>query len=236
MELIHGDCLEEMGKLIESGVKVDCVLTDPPYGTTACKWDEIISFDEMWKKLNKLIKPNGATVLFSSQPFTSRLICSNIKNFKYTWYWIKNIKGNYLNAKRQPLRQVEDIVVFNKHNYYPQGITKCNKISTRGFAAKTTNQGYSDTWFQENTNYPSNILYYNLDKDKYHPTQKPIALLEYLIKTYTNESETVLDFTMGSGSTGVACINTNRNFIGIEKEEKYFNIAKERIKTAYGGD
>jgi site-specific DNA-methyltransferase (adenine-specific) len=228
MELIHGDCLEEMKKIPDKSA--DLVLCDLPYGTTWCKWDSIISFELLWKQYNRIIKDDRAIVLFSSQPFTTKLIDSNIKKFKYCWYWIKNVKGNYLNAKRQPLRQVEEIIVFNKHNYYPQGIVRCDKVGTSGGGARITLQNYSRTWFQENSNYPSNILYYNLDKDKYHPTQKPVKLLEYLIKTYTNENETVLDNCMGSGSTGVACANTNRNFIGIELDKNYFNTAKERIE------
>lgn len=231
-KLYNGDCLEVMDRFIEEGVKVDMILCDLPYGTTWAKWDKIIDFGELWNRYNRIIKPNSAIVLFSSQPFTTKLIESNIKNYKYTWYWIKNIKGNYLNAKRQPLRQVEEINVFNKHNYYPQGLKEYNKIGRSGSGAKTTMCNYSNKWFQENTNYPSNVLYYNLDKDKFHPTQKPISLLEYLIKTYTNENEIILDNCMGSGSTGVACMNTNRKFIGIELDENYFNIAKQRIEEA----
>lgn len=166
-------------------------------------------------------------MLFSSQPFTTQLISSNFKNFKYVWYWVKNIKGNYLNAKRQPLRQLEEICVFNKHNYYPQGLKPLNKISHDG-GARITLKNYNTEWYQENTGYPSNVLYYNLDKEKLHPTQKSIALLEYLIKTYTKVGETVLDNC--GGSTGVACKNTNREFIGIEKDNKYYNIAKQRIE------
>ena len=227
-ELYNGDCLEIMESIPDKSI--DMILCDLPYGTTWAKWDNVIDFDKLWKLSNRIIKPNCAIVLFSSQPFTTKLIGSNIKNYKYTWYWIKNIKGNYLNAKRQPLRQIEEINVFNKHNYYPQGLREFNKMGRSGNGAKTTMQNYSNEWYQENTGYPSNILYYDLDKDKYHPTQKPVSLLEYLIKTYTNENEVVLDFTMGSGSTGVACMNTNRRFIGIELDKNYFEIAKNRIK------
>lgn len=184
----------------------------------------------IWTYYNRIIKDDGAIVLFSTQPFTTKLINSNIKNYKYSWYWVKNIKGNYLNAKRQPLRQLEEINVFNKHKYYPQGIKQVNKIGRSGSGAKTTLCNYSNKWFQENEGYPSNILYYDLDKDKFHPTQKPVALLEYLIKTYTNEGDLVLDNCMGSGSTGVAAINTNRKFIGIEKDDNYFEIARNRIE------
>jgi site-specific DNA-methyltransferase (adenine-specific) len=191
------------------------------------KWDNIIDFDLLWKEYNRIAK--GAVVLFSSQPFTTRLINSNMKNYKYTWYWIKNIKGNYLNAKRQPLRQVEEINIFNKHDYYPQGIKKVDKIGRSGSGAKTTMRNYSNEWFQENTGYPSNILYYDLDTDKYHPTQKPVALLEYLINTYTNENDIVLDNCMGSGSTAVAANLTNRKWIGFETEPEYIEIANKRL-------
>lgn len=231
-KLYQGDCLEIMNNIEDKSI--DMILCDLPYGTTWIKWDNIISFEKLRKEYERIIKPNSAIVLFSVQPFTTKLINSNIKNYKYTWYWIKNIKGNYLNAKRQPLRQIEEINVFYKHKYYPQGIIEYNKISKRGSKSKITlMDGYEDEWFQENTNYPSNILTYDLDKEKYHPTQKPVSLLEYLIKTYTNEGDLVLDNCMGSGSTGVAALNTNRNFIGIELGENYFNIAKNRLEEAY---
>jgi site-specific DNA-methyltransferase (adenine-specific) len=230
-KLYLGDCLEIMKDIPNKSI--DCIICDLPYGATWQKWDNIISFDEIWKHYNRIIRDNGAIVLFASQPFTTKLINSNIKNFKYVWYWIKNIKGNYLNAKRQPLRQVEEIAVFNKHNYFPQGLKEFNKMGRRGGGARINLQNYKDEWFQENTNYPSNILYYDLDKDKFHPTQKPVGLLEYLIKTYTNEGEVVLDNCMGSGSTGVACMNTNRKFIGIELDEKYFDISINRIFENY---
>ena len=206
------------------------ILCDLPYGTTWAKQDSIISFDNLWKEYNRIIKNNGSIVLFSSQPFTTKLIDSNIKNYKYTWYWVKNNKGNYLNAKRQPLRQVEEINVFNKHNYFPQDLKEYNKIRNRGSSAKTTMQNYSNEWFQEKTGYPSNVLYYDLDKEKLHPTQKPIALLEYLIKTYTNENETILDNCIGSGTTAIACINTSRNYIGFELDNTYYNLANQRIE------
>lgn len=225
IELYQGDCLELMNGIRDKSV--DMILADLPYGTTWAKWDNIIDFSQMWKEYERICK--GAVVLFSTQPFTTQLINSNIKNYKYTWYWIKNIKGNYLNAKRQPLRQLEEVNVFYKHSYYPQGLKEYNKMGRSGSGAKTTMTNYSNRWFQEKTGYPSNILYYDLDKDKYHPTQKPVDLLEYLVKTYTKECEVVLDNVMGSGSTGVACVNTNRKFIGIELDEDYYNIAKNRI-------
>jgi DNA modification methylase len=227
-EIYNVDCLVGMRDIPDKSV--DMILCDLPYGTTWAKWDNVINFDLLWKEYNRIIKPNSAIVLFSSQPFTTKLIESNLKNFKYTWYWIKNIKGNYLNAKRQPLRQVEEINVFNKHNYYPQGLKKVNKIGRSGGGAKTTMQNYANEWFQENTGYPSNVLYYDLDKDKYHPTQKPVDLCEFLIKTYTDEGEIVLDNCMGSGTTAIAAINTNRNYIGFELEKEYYEIATKRIK------
>ena len=226
-DIYLGDCLELMNGIKDKSI--DMILCDLPYGNTWAEWDSVIPFAKLWNQYNRIIKDNGAIVLFSSQPFTTQLINSNIKNYKYTWYWIKNIKGNYLNAKRQPLRQIEEINIFNKHNYYPQGLKEYNKIGRSGSGAKTTLQNYANEWFQENTGYPSNVLYYDLDTEKFHPTQKPIALLEYLIKTYTNEGELVLDNCIGSGSTAISCINTNRQFIGIEKEEEYYRIAKERI-------
>jgi len=232
IQLYNGDCLEVMDKLIADGVLVDAVITDPPYGTTACKWDSVIPFDEMWLRLNKLVKDNGAIVLFGSEPFSSALRMSNIKNYKYDWVWEKSKPTGHLNAKKQPLRKVELIHLFYKKqcNYYPQGLKKTNKMVSR------TNRGNygecSKTTLQTHTNYPTNILKYP-SIDGVHQTQKPVALMEYLIKTYTNENELVLDFTMGSGSTGVAAKNLNRKFIGIELDTDYFNIAKERIKNIY---
>ena len=242
-KLYNGDCLEIMDKLIEEGVVFDAIITDPPYGTTACKWDSIIPFDEMWKRLNKLIKDNGAIVLFSSQPFTSSLIMSNVKNFKYEWIWHKNKGGNPLNAKKMPMKQHENICVFyNKFpTYHPQMEERYGQGKER---AKYKVQGgrfkddrvyggvdniVRNTQYSELRN-PQTVQFFNVERGL-HPTQKPVDLLEYLIKTYTNENDLVLDFTMGSGSTGVACLNTNRKFIGIEIEEKYFNIAKDRIEN-----
>ena len=228
-KLYHGDCLEIMDKLIEEGVKVDMILTDPPYGTTKCKWDDVIPFDEMWNRLNKLIKPNSAIVLFGSEPFSSSLRMSNIKKYKYDWIWEKRAV-NFLNAKRQPLRNTENIIVFNSKIYNPQGLIYKERINKRSKSAETNNPHglCNKSYF---TNYPKQILKF-IGERGLHPTQKPVALLEYLIKTYTNKDELVLDFTMGSGSTGVACLNTNRRFIGIELDENYFNIAKKRIEDA----
>ena len=239
MELIHGDCLEEMDKLIEKGVKVDMILTDPPYGTTACKWDNIISFDDMWNRLNRLIKPNGAIVLFGSEPFSSKLRTSNIKNYKYDWIWEKEQGVGFQLVKYRPLIKNENISVFcNKTPVYNPQMIKLDKVvkikRKKGSNGKSESSPlkYSDERISEyKYKNPVNILKFNRERG-FHPTQKPVPLLEYLIKTYTNENELVLDFTMGSGSTGVACANINRRFIGIEKEEKYINISKERIEKA----
>jgi site-specific DNA-methyltransferase (adenine-specific) len=231
LKLIHGNCLEEM-KEIESG-SIDMVLADPPYGTTACKWDSIIHLELMWEQLNRVIKKNGAIVLTASQPFTTTLISSNMKMFKYCWVWNKKRVSNPAMAKKQPLRDVEDVIVFSTSRYYPQGLMACtkqlggNKAGRKGLSTAIKRNDY----IQEFTNYPRTLLSVSADnygKNCFHPTQKPVALMEYLIKTYTNKNEIVLDFTMGSGSTGVACKNLNRNFIGIELDEKYFKIAQER--------
>ena len=239
IQLYQGDCLEIMDKLIEKGVKVDAIITDPPYGTTACKWDSIIPFDEMWKRLNKLIKDNGAIVLFGSEPFSSKLRCSNLKNYKYDWVWNKKLAGNGILAKKQPLKIHENVIVFNSKIYIPQMTTgKLRKKLTNNLKISEINGGDGVKRATETFNdqyYPTSIQEFsmaNLRRNRLHPTQKPVDLLEYLIKTYTNENEIVLDFTMGSGSTGVACINTNRKFIGIELDDNYFNVAKKRIEDA----
>ena len=220
---------------------IDAIITDPPYGTTACKWDSVIPFDLMWEQLNRIIKPNGAIVLFGSQPFTSALISSNYKMFKYEWIWFKNMGGNPLNAKITPMKQHENILVFGngKTNYYPIKEERAKNSLKRVQSSAIKGGNIKDNAVYGKTNvvktkyddlrYPKTVQNFNVQRGL-HPTQKPVALMEYLIKTYTNENETVLDFTMGSGSTGVACNNTNRNFIGIEQDENYFNIAKQRIK------
>lgn len=239
--LIQGDCLEVMDKLIAQGIKVDAIITDPPYGTTQCKWDTIIPFNVMWERIDKVIKLNGAIVLFGSEPFSSSLRMSNIKNYKYDWIWDKGRGTDFLNSKRKPLSSFENICVFYKKQptYNPQfwfstpydkGIAK-NEGSNVQCYGKT---GNIIDRSEDGRRYPLNIIKINkLNKhqDRVHPTQKPVSLMEYLIKTYTNENEIVLDFTMGSGSTGVACMNTNRRFIGIELDENYFNIAVDRIKN-----
>jgi len=234
IDLRLGDCLEVM-KTIEDN-SIDAIITDPPYGTTACKWDSVIDFELMWEQLNRIIKPNGPIVLFGSEPFSSALRMSNIKNYKYDWKWDKVIGSGFQVAKYKPMMRSEDVCIFGtggKVNYYPIKIKRDKPI--KGYAV---NNSLSNplanadkkvrTYTHKN---PTNILEFKKVKGTVHPTQKPVDLMEYLIKTYTNENETVVDFTMGSGSTMVACKNLNRNGIGIEKEEKYFKIARERINS-----
>lgn len=241
MQLIKGDCLEVMDELIARGIVVDAIITDPPYGTTACKWDSIIPFDEMWLRLNKLIKPNGAIVLFGSEPFSSALRMSNIKNYKYDWIWDKVSVVGFANAKKIPLYNIEKLSVFYRKlpTYNPQGLIKIeaqekkngntHKIKTEKGESAINGGRFKDSYIQEYTNYPKQILTFPREKGL-HPTQKPLKLMEYLIKTYTNENELVLDFTMGSGTTGVSCKNLGRDFIGIEMDSKYFRTARKRIR------
>ena len=244
IKLIHGDCLEKMAE-IEDG-SVDMVLTDPPYGTTACKWDSIIPLEPMWEHLKRLIKPNGAIVMTASQPFTTTLIASNMKMFKYCWVWDKVRASNFFAAKFQPLNNTEDVIIFSEGGcnngtkspvpYNPQGVKPCD-IALRNSAsvggkigdAHKTSMVRGGEYNQTTTGYPNKVIKFVQDKNPVHPTQKPVALMEYLIKTYTNEGETVLDFTMGSGTTGVACKNLSRSFIGIEKDAEYFQLASDRI-------
>lgn len=239
IKLHQGDCLEVMDKLIEQGVKVDMILTDPPYGTTACKWDSVIPFDEMWERLNKLIKPNGIIALFDSEPFSSALRMSNIKNYKYDWIWKKTKYSNFLCLKFMPAKNYENIIIFykKKPTYNPQMIEGKPYIDKRIKESQGRQQKYGTKkrpiFDNKGLRYPNMIIEFSNPNNKtVHPTQKPVALLEYLIKTYTNENELVLDFTMGSGSTGVACKNLNRSFIGIELDEEYFKIAEDRIDKA----
>ena len=246
--LYHGDCLEIMPILPLLYGPVDMVLADPPYGTTACKWDSIIPLEPMWAQLKRVIKPNGAAVLFGSEPFSSLLRASNLSEFKYDWYWRKSRPSGFTNAKLKPLKDIEVISVFSdgatangsQKNmlYFPQGLEDANVEWSRPRIYTGSDKGVSPSRKNhalrrviEKTGYPRQVLdFANPNKDVLHPTQKPVALMEYLIRTYTNEGDTVLDFTMGSGTTGVACHNTNRKFIGIELEETYFNVAKERIE------
>jgi DNA modification methylase len=243
-DLIKGDCLIE-NEHIKDG-SVDLILTDLPYNITAAKWDVLIEFDKLWEILDRICKENTCICLFGNEPFSSALRMSNIKNYKYDWKWIKQISGNHLNAKKQPLRVYEDVCIFYKKQptYNPILTDKPKShIRRNSIDIKVKNNGVIGK-VKENVkrnefrsialdkNYPNNVL--NIDimakNKRIHPTQKPVELLEYLIKTFSNENDLVVDLTMGSGSTGVACKNTNRNFIGIEKDENYFNIAQKRIK------
>jgi site-specific DNA-methyltransferase (adenine-specific) len=243
-QLIHADCLTV------DWPQVDAIITDIPYGTTACKWDVIIPFDAMWAKIKGSLKPRGAFVTTASQPFTSALVMSNPKWFKYEWIFDKYTPSGFMNAKTQPLKQHENILIFSKngHLYNPQKFKKPYKAfrDGKGFIkegdpVKTGIYGdniVNGSGVRSEYSYPKTIIQYKAgngwDKKKnVHPTQKPVMLYEYLIKTYTNEGDTVLDFCMGSGTTGVACLNTGRNFIGIEKDDKYYNIAKDRINGSY---
>ena len=239
-KLYNGDCLEVMDNLIEESVKIDAIITDLPYGTTSCKWDNIIPFDDMWNRMSKLIKSNGVIALFGNEPFTSKLICSNLKSFKYRLDWNKKIPSGMSYAKYRPMQQTEDISIFTKNGektiYNPQMIKRDKAIKSGGMGKSDTAFTKSYKPLKKTYEYknPTTLIEFDkVRKGSLHPTQKPTDLLEYLIKTYTNENEIVLDFTMGSGSTGVACANTNRRFIGIELDENYFNIAKQRIEDAY---
>lgn len=264
IKLYQGDCLEVMDKLIAEGVKVDTIITDPPYGTTACKWDSVIPFDEMWDRLKKLIKDNGAIALFGSEPFSSLLRVSNLNNFKYDWIWEKQKASNFMGAKYGPLKYHEVISVFsyNTHFYSPQkykvleieeilkldkkrlnelfisrDYDRFGKVDRRKTINNpTTNKEHIGNPITRTRNAddgyrnPKSIIKINKEiNTNIHPTQKPVALMEYLIKTYTNENELVLDFTMGSFTTAIACLNTKRRFIGIELDDGYFEIGTKRV-------
>jgi len=246
-QLIKGDCLEVLPLFLDNN-SIDLVLTDPPYGTTACKWDTVIPFEPMWEQVHRVTKDKGAICLFGSEPFSSALRMSNIKRFKYDWIWQKSRPTGAATSKKMPMKNYEIISVFCKQStsYFPIKEPREDNTGRYKYEVKTWNTGNAQV---DSANKTSPVL---RDKDfrnptpikrfnsvsnfpasnKLHPTQKPVALLEYLIKTYTLENETVLDFTMGSGSTGVACKNLNRKFIGIEKEQQYFDIAKSRIENA----
>lgn len=248
-KIYNMDCLEFMDKIIEQGIKVDAIITDPPYGTTACKWDSVIPFDEMWERLNKLIKPNGAIVLFGSEPFSSALRMSNIKNYKYDWVWDKKSAGNVLVAKFQPLKNHELIHIFNSKTYYPQ-LSFGHKDRTGELPTSQNKNGTqivgSGKYFKTTKNkpagskYPKSIIEISKQSSEcsnskaVHPTQKPVALMEYLIKTYTNKGETVLDFTCGSGTTCVACKNTQRNFYACDLDTDYVAISNKRLEAVQG--
>ena len=231
------DCIEGM-KLIPDW-SIDCIITDPPYWTTACKRDTVIPFEPMWEQLKRIIKPNGAIVLFWSEPFSSALRMSNIKNYKYDWIWEKNKWANFASIKYQPMKVHEIISVFNKHNYYPQKEEYSEAWKSRNKYKRNVWWKIAEVYWitkidmdiipEGNLRNPRSVFKINTEH-WLHPTQKPVALIEYLIKTYTLEWETVLDFTMGSGTTAIACINTNRNYIGFELDKWYRNIANKRIQ------
>lgn len=234
MKLIHGDCLEKMKDIPDKSI--DMILCDLPYGTTDCTWDSVINLIELWANYRRIIKPRGGILLFGSEPFSSILRTSNLKAYRTEWFWNKRSASNVGLVKYHPLKIIETISVFGFEpvNYYPT-MTKGKKRMKGGkVECNTIQSGLKPKYVSSDLYYPKNLI--EIKKDRgFHPTQKPVALLEYLIKTYTLEGETVLDNTMGSGSTGVACVNTNRNFIGIEKDDKYFEITKKRIEEAISG-
>jgi site-specific DNA-methyltransferase (adenine-specific) len=231
-----GDCLKAMRSIPDNSI--DACITDPPYGTTACKWDSVIPFEPMWEQLKRIVKPNGAIVLFASQPFTSALVMSNVKMFRYEWIWQKEQGVNFQLVKSQPLKIHESICIFanERPNYNPQGLKPCRIVkSNKGKGGRLNHivgvEQKRDFYIQSFSNYPVSVQRFNRQVG-FHPTQKPVDLLRYLVRTYTNEGDTVLDFTCGSGTTGVACVIEGRNFIGIEREASYFKIAKQRIAEA----
>ena len=248
--LIHGDCIEEMQKLINDGIEVDMILTDIPYGTTDCKWDNIIPFDDMWSCIKGLSHDRTPSLLFGNEPFSSRLRLSNINCYKYDWVWNKENSSNFLSAKYMPLKPLEYISVFYRKaptfnpirrpktiDYDASRTSDADKrvrtVPSDVAGSSTTTRYYVDDGFR----HPINLITINSqgkecnNVNRVHPTQKPVELMEYFIRTYTNEDDTVLDFTMGSGSTGVACRNLNRNFIGIELDEHYYTVAENRINS-----
>ena len=247
MTLLQGDCLELMKQVPDKSI--DLILCDLPYGTTALKWDKVLDKNKLWEQYKRIIKDNGIICLFGAQPFTSMLIASNLDMYRYSWLWKKESATGYLNSKYRPLQITEDIVVFSyakvgslaKHpiTYHPPGLVEVNIVKknnpnstwrkNKGYDSMNNELNSDKEFIQKYTGYPNNILEFPRDKNTVHPTQKPVALLEYLVKTYTNEGDTVLDNCMGSGSTGVACQNTNREFIGMELDEKYYKIACERL-------
>ena len=247
-ELYCGDCLAVMPSIPDSSI--DLILCDLPYGTSVVhKWNKALPLEKLWEEYERIIKPNGVICLFGTQPFTSQLICSNIKLFRYLWLWKKETPTGFLNANYKPLNAIEEIAVFSKAKvgslsknpipYHPPTLkavdkVKTNKVgntwrSTMGYKSENNQLNSGAEYVQKFTNYPTTILEYAREKEQIHPTQKPTDLLEFLIETYTNENDIVLDNCMGSGSTGVACINTNRRFIGIEKERYFYEIAHSRL-------
>lgn len=253
--IYNGDCLNIMPQLIEQNIKVDAIICDPPYSETRSKWDKIIPFKEMWELIDKLIVNNGAIILFGNEPFSSQLRCSKLEWYRYDWKWLKNNTTGFANANYRPMRKYEDVMVFSKANasaggkdnpmkYYPQDLIEVNKVKQntskrQGLVSYANNNMDKNNilmqdgteYIQKYTNYPANVLQFDVETERVHPTQKPVKLMEYLIKTYTQEGETVLDFCMGSGSTGVACKNLNREFIGIEKDNEYYKKSLIRLNN-----
>jgi site-specific DNA-methyltransferase (adenine-specific) len=241
--VLNCDCLGEGGMPLIPDKSIDMILCDLPYGTTACSWDTILPFDKLWEQYNRIIKDNGAIVLTANQPFTSALVMSNPKMFRYEWIWKKNRGSNFAILKYQPMKEHESVLVFSKKSHFYMPIMQertGNGLTRTKYAYNPSNTGKRDALggfemkhSEHNGNnelrFPSSVQYFNTEVG-FHPTQKPVALFEYLIKTYTNEGETVLDNCAGSGTTGIACINTNRNYILMEKEEKYYDIINDRIK------
>lgn len=243
-KIIQGDCLSLMTEIPSKSI--DMILCDLPYGTTACKWDTIIPFDKLWKEYERIITDNGAIVLTAQQPFTSALIMSNIKLYKYNWHWNKVKPSSFFNAKNAPMKKFEDVVVFSKGKiangsknmmkYNPQGLVECGKIrppkndSVPNQSTIGKRPSRANSYKQDFTNYPTDLIEFSFEQKPLHPTQKPIALFEYLIKTYRNEGETVLDNCAGSGTTAIACMNTNRNFIVMEKEQTYYEMILKRVE------
>lgn len=235
LKLVHGDCLDEMERIPDGSI--DLVLADPPYGVTACQWDSIIPLEPMWRQLKRVTKPNAAIVMTARQPFTTTLISSNMKMFKYCWVWDKKQGTGFLNARKQPLKNCEDVVVFysKQCTYHPIMRSGYKPYVHRGSRTHTDNYGKHEktTSSSLGERYPVQLLHFPHDQKRehrgHHPTQKPVALMKYLIKTYTHEGATVLDFAMGSGTTGVACKALQRGFIGIELEKSFYDLAVERV-------
>lgn len=242
-DLLNGDCIELMKTIPDESI--DLILCDLPYGITASEWDKQLDYIKLWEHYERVIKRDGTIALFASGQFTYQLIKSNEKLYRYKWVWEKNRRGNFVNAKNRPLTAYEEICIFsfattangskNKMRYYPQGLIPTHKVQKMNnkFGSVAGKRPSHRDVIQEFKNYPCDIIKFNSVPKPIHPSEKPIDLLEYLIKTYTTENDTVLDNCLGSGSTGIACLNTNRNFIGIEKDDNYFNLAKSRIEQHY---
>lgn len=243
-KIYNEDCLEGMKRIPDASI--DMILCDLPYGTTGNNWDKMIPADKLWEQYNRIAKPDAAIVLFSSGRFTQKLIMSNEPMFRYKWIWVKNKKTNFINAKNRPLAAYEEICIFskgvtathckNRMKYFPQGLKPYNKVQRASATKFDTLIGarpsHKSEVFQAWTNYPCDVLFFKSPSKYSHPSEKPIELIEYLVKTYTNEGELILDNCMGSGTTAVACINTNRHFLGFELEKEYFELACKRIANA----